>query len=433
MNYELVLGLEIHMQLKSDYKMFSRAKNDPFFSEANHNVTPVCLGLPGAMPVPNKLALMSAQKFALAMNSTLNNKIIFERKNYFYPDLPKGYQITCPHYAVGVGGSIELSYFKDGLKIRLREVHLEEDTGKSQHKGNKTYLDYNKAGVPLLEIVTEPDFHSIEDAVTYCKEIQLLARTLGISEADMEKGHMRLEANISMRKVGETELPNYRVELKNINSFGFMKKALDYEMKRQSEALEKGEKLDQETRGYNETTGQTFTQRSKEEANDYRYFPDPDIPPIEIDDVWMSEIKNSMPELPHEKREQLLSKGLGKQNIEVLINDTNLFTKYNELVLGGITDAKAANLVINIAEYKDKTAAEIIELEKSKSADKVTDEGALMEIIDKVIAANEKAVSDYNNGNENSLQFLIGQVMKESRGKADAAVARKLLIEQMNN
>jgi aspartyl-tRNA(Asn)/glutamyl-tRNA(Gln) amidotransferase subunit B len=433
MNYELVLGLEIHMQLKSDYKMFSHAKNDPFFSEANHNVTPVCLGLPGAMPVPNKLALMSAQKFALAMNSTLNKKIIFERKNYFYPDLPKGYQITCPHYAVGVGGDIDLSYFKEGLKIRLREIHLEEDTGKSQHKGNKTYLDYNKAGVPLLEIVTEPDFHSIEDAVTYCKEIQLLARTLGVSEADMEKGHMRLEANISMRKVGEAELPDYRVELKNINSFGFMKKALEYEMKRQAEALEKGEKLSQETRGYNETTGQTFTQRSKEEANDYRYFPEPDIPPIEIDEAWLSEIKNSMPELPNIKREQLLAKQLSKQNIEVLISDSELMTKYNELVSGGIADTKASNLVINIAEYKEKSAVEIIELEKSKNSDKVSDEGALIEIIDKVIAANQKAVSDYNNGNENSLQFLIGQIMKESRGKADAAVARKILIEQINN
>lgn len=431
MNYELVLGLEIHLQLKSDYKMFSRAKNDPFFSEANTNVTPVCLGLPGAMPVPNKDALISAQRFAYALNSTLNKKIIFERKNYFYPDLPKGYQITCPHYAVGRGGELDLSYFRDGLKIRLREIHLEEDTGKSMHKGQKTYLDYNKAGVPLLEIVTEPDFHSIEDAVTYCKEVQLIARTLGVSEADMEKGHMRLEANISMRKVGESELPNYRVELKNINSFGFMKKALEYEMKRQSEALEKGEKLSQETRGYNETTGQTFSQRSKEEANDYRYFPEPDIPPIEIDHAWMSEIQGSMPELPDVKRGKLLDVGLSKQNIDILVNDEALLSKYSELVSKNIANNTAANLVINKAEYKDRSAEEIIELEKTKSSDKITDESVLKVIIETVITGNQKVVDDYKSGNENSLQFLIGQIMKKSKGKADAVIARKILIDRM--
>lgn len=430
MNYELVLGLEIHMQLKSEFKMFSHAKNDPFFSDANTNVTPVCLGLPGAMPVPNKDALISAQRFAYALNSTLNKKIIFERKNYFYPDLPKGYQITCPHYAVGVGGELDLSYFKKGLKIRLREIHLEEDTGKSQHKGDKTYLDYNKAGVPLLEIVTEPDFHDVEDAVTYSKEIQLIARTLGISEADMEKGHMRLEANISMRKVGDTKLPDYRVELKNINSFGFMRKALEYEMKRQVEALESGEVLTQETRGYNETTGKTFTQRSKEEANDYRYFPEPDIPPIEIDEKWMADIEDSMPTLPAKLRGDLLNQGLTNQHIDVLINDAELFSKYNELVSLKVENKTAANLVINKAEYKDKTAKEIVELENKKTSD-LLGEDEIKSIVEKVISSNEKVVEDYKSGNENAIQFLMGQVMKESRGKADASVARKILQDSL--
>ncbi len=440
MNYELVLGLEVHLQLKTEFKMFSRAKNDPFFSDANTNVAPVCLGLPGAMPVPNKDALIAAQRFAQAMNSELNRKIIFERKNYFYPDLTKGYQITCPHYPIGIDGELDLSYFASAkvgdsrsfsgnLKIRLREVHLEEDTGKSMHKGDKTWLDYNKAGVPLLEIVTEPDFHSIEGAVTYCKEIQLIARTLGISEADMEKGHMRLEANISMRKLGETGLPNYRVELKNINSFGFMRKALEYEMKRQSEALDKSEILSQETRGYNETEGHTFSQRSKEEANDYRYFPEPDIPPIEIDDEWIAQIKTSMPELPSQKRKKLLEAGLSKQNIEVLINDPKLLDIHLELVRLGLESKNAANLIINKQEYKGKFAAEIVELEKSKISLKLTDELAINEIIQKVLSTNPKVVGDYKSGNENSIQFLMGQVMKESQGKADATIVRKILLE----
>jgi aspartyl-tRNA(Asn)/glutamyl-tRNA(Gln) amidotransferase subunit B len=429
MNYELVLGLEVHLQLKTEFKMFSRAKNDPFFSEANQNVTPVCLGLPGAMPVPNKDAIMAAQRFALAMNSELNQKIIFERKNYFYPDLTKGYQITCPHYPIGIGGELDLGYFYEGVKIRLREVHLEEDTGKSMHKGDKTWLDYNKAGVPLLEIVTEPDFHSIDSAVAYCKEIQLIARTLGISEADMEKGHMRLEANISMRKPGDMALPNYRVELKNINSFGFMKKALGYEMKRQEEALDKSEILFQETRGYNETEGRTFSQRSKEEANDYRYFPEPDIPPIEVDDEWIAQVKDSMPELPMQKRERLLDEGLSKQDAEVLVNDSGLLEKYQELVKMGLENKSAANLVINKQEYKNKPASEIIELEKSKSIDKLTDELVLTGIIKTVLSSNEKVVNDYKSGNQNSIQFLMGQVMKESKGKADASVARKILLE----
>lgn len=431
MNYEIILGLEIHLQLKSEFKMFSHAKNDPFFSDANTNVTAVCLGLPGAMPVPNKKALINAQKFALALNSELNRKVVFERKNYFYPDLPKGYQITCPHYPIGIGGELDLSYFKKGLNIRLREVHLEEDTAKSMHKEGKTWIDFNKAGVPLLEIVTEPDFRSVEDGVTYCKEVQLIARTLGISEADMEKGHMRLEANISLRKPGETNLPNYRVELKNINSFGFMKKAVEHEIERQAEALDSGEELSQETRGYNESTGKTFIQRSKEEANDYRYFPEPDIPPIEIDDEWMSSLQGKMPEMPADKRNKMLADGLNNQSVDVLVADFSLFDKYNELVSLGVENSKAANFVINIQEYKEKSAKEIVEAEKAKEADKVTDENSLREIAQKVISANEKAVEDYKNGNENSVQFFIGQIMKETRGKADPAIARKIIIEEL--
>src|SRR3989344_4635387 len=263
--YELVLGMEIHLQLDTESKMFCTCKNDPFNSEPNANVCPVCLGLPGAMPVANLDAIKKAQLMTHYLGLKLNDKIIFERKNYFYPDLPKGFQLTCPHNPIGSGGEFaypsarddrpsakddnsgstqEASKTDDIKVVRWREVHLEEDTAKSSHENKETRIDFNKSGVPLVEMVTEPDFHSIEDAVNFCKEIQFYARYLGISEASMEKGHMRLEANISVRLKGQaaTEdqalLPNYRVELKNINSFGFMRKALAFELRRQAEAIE---------------------------------------------------------------------------------------------------------------------------------------------------------------------------------------------------
>ena len=298
--YVLVLGLEIHLQLNAEMKMFCSCKNDPFHGPANTYVCPVCLGLPGALPVPNKDALEKARIMASILGSELQDEILFERKNYFYPDLSKGYQITTPHYPIGMGGVYTFLFAEQNSKnhvIRWREIHLEEDTAKSTHKDGKTWIDFNKSGVPLLELVTEPDFSSIDQAVAFAKEIQMFARYAGISDADMEKGQMRLEANISLGKLKtqnlklktethelalEKDLPDYRVELKNINSFTFMKKALEAELKRQTEVLDRGERLIQETRGYNEDTKETVSQREKEEAHDYRYFPEPDIPPIRI-------------------------------------------------------------------------------------------------------------------------------------------------------
>ena len=418
-DYSMVLGLEIHMQLNTETKMFCGCKNDPFFSKPNTNVCPVCLGLPGAMPVPNLEAIKSAQMFSHALGSKLQEKIIYERKNYFYPDLPKGFQLTCPHNPIAIGGSL--------FGINIREIHLEEDTAKSIHTDDLTLIDFNKSGVPLLEIVTEPDFNNIDQAVSFCKEIQLIAKYLKVSEADMEKGNMRLEANISVRKPGQKELPNYRVEMKNINSFSFMKKALRYELRRQVAALMNDETLAQETRGFNEVTSKTFSQRSKEEANDYRYFPEPDIPVIEVSQKWMDEITTRDVLLPSELRKQLKEKGLNNQYILRLVSDFSLYEKYLAVLDFGYSPSESANFVINILEYKEKSPSEIDEIVKSNRASKLSDESVILPIVKTVIDQNPKVVSDYKAGNASALQFLIGQVMRATRGQADAKIVAIIL------
>lgn len=434
-----VIGLEIHIQLGTDMKMFCSCKNDPFFSEENTNVCPVCLGLPGAMPVPNKTAIESAIKMAMALGAQINERIVFERKNYFYPDLPKSFQLTCPHNPIATGGEFiyENSKGENGV-IHWSEIHLEEDTAKSMHKGEDTLIDFNKSGVPLLEIVTRPDLENIDDAVNLCKEIQLIARHIGVSEADMEKGHMRLEANISMREEGSKDLPNYRVELKNINSFSFMKKAVQAEIKRQSELLLRGTELVQETRGYNEEKGVTFPQRSKEDAHDYRYFVEPDIPEIIIDPDWLARIENSMGPTLSELRKDLIKLGVtNKQYREKLVKDKNLYEKYLSVykALSASTDMKAnsiASLVIDSPEYKDMSAVEIIRSVENKMSNKISVNTDLAPIIQQVLQENPKAVQDYKLGNTNTLQFLVGQVMKKTKGNADPLITQKLLLTQIN-
>lgn len=422
--YEMVLGLEIHMQLKTKHKMFCNCINEPFLSDSNTNVCPVCLGLPGAMPIPNRKAIESAQVFANAVGSKLQNKIVFERKNYFYPDLPKGFQLTCPHFPIATKGELN--------GIRFREIHLEEDTAKSIHTGGLTMVDFNKSGVPLLEIVTEPDFSDIDEAVEFCKEIQLIARYLDISGADMEKGQMRLEANISVRKVGAKELPEYRVEMKNINSFAFMKKALQYELRRQSEALNNNEVLLQETRGFNEKNGKTFSQRGKEEANDYRYFPEPDIPEIGFDENWIDGITTRQVLLPSKLREELRNQKLSEQYIKLLVQDASLYAKYLEVKSFGYSSSDASNLVINISEYKDKSAKEIDAIEKGKVSSVLSDESELEPIIETAINSNQKVVNDYKSGNIAAMQFLIGQVMRETKGKANPKIVAQLLSKHLD-
>ena len=426
--YEPVIGLEIHIQLKTKYKMFCECTNEPFESEPNTNVCPVCLGLPGAMPVANNEAIGLAQRFANGVGSKLQKTIVFERKNYFYPDLPKGFQITCPHYPVSVGGGIDMSYWRAGLKIRFREIHLEEDTAKSMHKNGKTWLDFNKSGVPLLEIVTEPDFNNIDLTIEFSKEIQRVARYLGVSEGDMQKGQMRLEANISTRKKGNKSLPGYRVELKNINSFNFMKKALNYELRRQVAELERNKILYQETRGYDEIEKQTFVQRSKEDPNDYRYFPEPDILQIKFDDKYLDNITTSKTRLPSDVRISLLNKKLPKQYIDILVTKTVLYDKFNKLLDLGYEPSRASNVVINELRYKKLSAEEIHTYEQKSLKSKLLNEDELTNIAKKIINKYPNPVSDYQKGNENSLQFLIGRMMMETNGKADPRATRRILL-----
>ncbi|MBI4130438.1 Asp-tRNA(Asn)/Glu-tRNA(Gln) amidotransferase subunit GatB [Candidatus Roizmanbacteria bacterium] len=440
-NYKLILGLEIHLQLSTSTKMFCSCKNEPFGSEPNTHVCPVCLGLPGAMPVPNRDAIEKAQMMAETLGTTLQKQIIFERKNYFYPDLPKAFQLTTPHYPVGKGGKYtllfppkyankQISKYPNGYTIGWREIHIEEDTAKSQHRNGKTYIDFNKSGVPLLEMVTEPDFQSIDDAVEFGKEIQSIARYLGVSEADMEKGQLRLEANISLKKIKKTELPDYRVELKNINSFMFMKNALDSEVKRQVEALDRGERLVQETRGYDAVTKKTFTQRGKEEAHDYRYFPEPDIPAISIKYKVLSITYKT----PSDYVEKLKKYNIRLSYIPVLIANKQLADFTLKVIKLGekhpITADMIAGTIVNKKVDPNTTSPEKLlkNLVLSKSS-VVSDQSQLREWVEQAIKENPKAVADYKAGKQAVIGVLIGAVMKLSKGKADAVATRQILIK----
>ncbi|MFC1755958.1 Asp-tRNA(Asn)/Glu-tRNA(Gln) amidotransferase subunit GatB [Patescibacteria group bacterium] len=309
--YKLVLGLEIHLHLKTDRKMFCRCDADVYGKEPNTHTCPTCLGLPGALPVPNPEAIKKTQILGLALNSEINKDSRFDRKHYFYPDLPKGYQISQYKQPFCVGGHLELS---NGKKAEIERVHLEEDTAKSMHEGDKTLVDFNLSSMPLVEIVTKPTFTTIEDAVEFSKKIQSMVRELGLGDTDMEKGQMRLEPNISLRTQemeDADELPEYKVEIKNINSFRFMEKAVTAEVIRQRELLESGETPIQENRGYNEEKKTTVGQRSKEQAHDYRYFPEPDIPPMEFDKDYLDEVEKEFKELeknlikPEEKSNEI--------------------------------------------------------------------------------------------------------------------------------
>ncbi|MCR4263177.1 MAG: Asp-tRNA(Asn)/Glu-tRNA(Gln) amidotransferase subunit GatB [Candidatus Roizmanbacteria bacterium] len=438
MTYELVLGLEIHLQMNTVMKMFCSCKNEPFGSnppnrraKPNTHVCPVCLGLPGAMPVPNKEAIEKAQSMAHALGSNLRDEIIFERKNYFYPDLPKAFQLTTPHYPVAEGGIFKWTHVNEKKEISWREIHIEEDTAKSMHKDGKTWIDFNKSGVPLLEMVSEPDFKTIEDAVLFAKEVQKIAREIKASEADMEKGHMRLEANISLRKKGQKDLPAYRVEIKNINSFTFMKNALNVEVERQTQALEKGETLTQETRGYNEDKKITFSQRSKEEAHDYRYFPEPDIPPIRFSKQQLDLVKNSVPELPESKKEKLI-----KYNVKVA--DAGIIAsnpRASDLAFGTIqlapnAGATIGSMIVNKKIAITSTPEEFYKLLKEKE-NVITDDSQLKTWVEKAIQDNQKAAEDVRSGKMQAMGALIGAVMKYSKGKGDAKKISELLRKKL--
>ncbi len=333
MSYEPIIGLEIHVQLKTKSKMFCASPNNPDAAEPNVNICAVCTGQPGSLPVANKEAIRKGIMVGLALNCEIPEYSKFDRKNYFYPDLPKGYQISQYDQPIAIHGQVQTGNHGQERTVRITRAHLEEDAGKLIHEGGVTLVDFNRAGVPLVEIVTEPDLRSPAEAKIFLQNLRNIVRYLGVSDADMEKGHLRCDANVSLRKAGETELPPYKVEIKNLNSFKAVEDGLNYEMLRQQEALEAGEKLKNETRGWDEFGGLTVPQRSKEEAHDYRYFPEPDLPVLHFEKEYIDKLRTELPELPAQKLARFMSEyGLSRQDAEVLISDKNLASYFEEVV-----------------------------------------------------------------------------------------------------
>lgn len=465
--YYPVIGLEIHAELATKSKMFCGCKNDPDEVHPNVNICPICMAHPGTLPVANKAAIESVIKVGLALDSTIADFSEFDRKNYFYPDIPKGYQISQYKYPIVSGGMLN--------GVEITRIHLEEDTGISKHdRGDFTLVDYNRAGVPLMEMVTEPVIHSATDAANFARELQLLLRTLGVSEANLEKGEMRVEPNISISD--EQGKFGTKVEVKNLNSFKSVEKAIEYELARMQALYEAGrqDEIVQETRGWDENKQSTFSQRSKENANDYRYFPDPDLPKMQLHQAFdLATMKGALAELPWEKRTRYTTiYGLKSQDAEILVGDHTLATYFESIIQG--KDKAYAQLTANYlisdllglmkkdSAAKLPDAAYLTELIEMVTAGEVTSRGAkdtlallvtaptsprkiatdqgflqqndpeaLKEIVAQVIAENAKIVADYKAGKEAAIQGLVGQVMKLSKGSANPAVALQLLKEMV--
>ncbi len=430
--YELVIGLEVHVELKTESGMFCECKNEHFGVKANTNVCPVCLGLPGALPVPNKKALEWTILLAHALNCKINKYQQFDRKHYSYPDLPKGYQITQFYFPAGEHGYIEIK----GKKYRIHRLHLEEDTGKSQHKNGVTLLDFNRSGVPLVEIVSEPDFKNAEEAKEYLKQLHLIVRYLGISDADLEKGSMRLEPNISVRLKGQKELPDYKVEVKNINSFNFVAKAIEYEFIRQAKLLEQGITPDQETRGFDVATGKTKSQRRKEVATDYRYLPDPDIPPIRFTEEDIKRITANRPELPLERLNRYTSTlKIREDAAKFLMQNKEIGDRFDEFIQQNkkIDVNKFAIFILNRPNVnKVNNFAELFKEFQATLQKDTLDLNTIQTIVTKVIENNPKAVEDYKKGKTNAIQFLLGQFMREIKRKVDVKPILEEIKKQLD-
>jgi aspartyl-tRNA(Asn)/glutamyl-tRNA(Gln) amidotransferase subunit B len=414
--------------------MFCQCSAEYFGKEPNSNTCPVCLGLPGALPVPNRVALDWCIKIGKALNCTINVSTKFDRKHYSYPDLPKGYQISQYDEPVAINGSLKVGEKTFGIT----RVHMEEDTGKLLHVGEDSLVDFNRSGVPLVEIVTEPDFTNSDEVKEFLQELHTIIRYLEVSNADMEKGSMRMEPNISLRVVGDQksdvrELPNYKVEVKNINSFNFVKKAIDYELTRQAEILDQSKTPEQETRGYDEKTMKTVSQRSKEEAHDYRYFPEPDIPPFVFEQKFIDSI--ALPELPTAKIDRYVKELKIKEiDARILTKDFELVKYFEKVVeLSDLEPQKIANLIINSKLATNVSIEEFISQATKLLSTKKTDMPTLMLAIKKVIAENSDVVTNYKAGKLSSLMFLVGQVMREMKGQAEANLIKDKLVEAISN
>lgn len=426
-HYELVCGMEVHAELKTASKMFCGCKNDPFHAEKpNIHTCPVCLGMPGALPVANKKAIEWTIKLGLALGCKINLFSKFDRKHYFYPDLPKGYQISQYDLPFCFDGKLETS---QGT-VRIRRIHLEEDTGKLLHKtvnGKKVSLiDFNRSSVPLIEIVTEPDIKSAVQAKEYGKKLREILRYLDIADCDMEQGGMRLEANVSVRETGEKELPAYKIELKNINSFRFLESAVEYEIDRQVKAIDNGETLGQETRGWNAAENKSFVQRTKEEAADYRYFPDPDLPPIRFTQEQIDAIEADLPELPEAVlRRWQETYNVDKSFVDSLISSPKMVEKSESLFAAASKENIEVNKLAGAIKNKKVAFDEATDIAatliafKELYATQSVDTSELETIVSQIISQNADAVEKYKNGQKQVMGFFMGQVMRQLKVKAD--------------
>ncbi len=476
--YEVVIGLEVHCQLNTRTKIFCSCSTE-FGKEPNENTCPICLGMPGVLPVLNKVALEYAIKASLATHCEVQALNRFARKNYFYPDLPKGYQISQFELPLARHGYIKIRANGEQKTINLTRIHMEEDAGKSIHGENlghpdKSYVDFNRTGVPLVEIVSEPEMRSSEEARQYLMELKSILEYSEVSDCNMEEGSFRCDANVSLRPFGQKEFGT-RTELKNLNSFKFVQKAIDYEVERQAQLLDQGDSVTQETRLYDSNKNITYSMRSKEEAHDYRYFPEPDLVPVVIDSEWIEKVRQSLPELPEQKRERFLKDfGLPEFDAEVLtasrplanyfeqctglfdkpkiisnwvmgellkeLNNENrsiedspispeMLTDMLKLIDKGTINGKIAKSVLEEMYQTGKPAEAIV---KEKGLTQITDDSAIEKIIDEVLANNPNQLNDFKNGKEKLFGFFVGQVMKASKGQANPAQVNQMLKEKLN-
>ena len=475
MEWEVVIGLETHAQLSTVSKIFSGASTR-FGAEPNTQACAVDLALPGVLPVMNRGAVERAIRLGLAIGATIAPRSVFARKNYFYPDLPKGYQISQYDEPLCEDGHIDLILAGELRRVKLQRIHLEEDAGKNMHVGAVSHVDLNRAGVPLVEVVTAPELHSAEEAAEFMRALHRLVRWLDISEADMEKGQMRCDANVSIRRVGEDRLGT-RTELKNINSFRFVQNAVEHEIARQIRILEGGGRIEQETRLWDATAGTSATMRTKEEANDYRYFPDPDLPPLVVDGPLMGSILRSLPELPAARFSRYVREhGLSADDARTIISDRQLAEYFESTVKlhpGDRSGRTIANWMLTellgalnadgkeIAEspMPPATLSELIRMvedgtisgkigkevfEESyktgeapravverRGVQQISDEAALWEIVDRVVGANSKQAEAYAAGKDGLFGFFVGQVMKETQGRANPVITSDLLHKRL--
>lgn len=494
-NYKPTVGLEIHFESKTESKMFCSSLNDPDEKRPNINICPICTGHPGTLPVINEEAINKIIMTGLALNCQIAHYSKFDRKNYFYPDLPKGYQISQFDLPICRNGYLDIHLDSGEVKrIRINRIHMEEDTGRLYHSSDgRSLVDFNRSGIPLMELVTEPDMNSAEEARKFAQELQLILRYIGVSDADMEKGQMRCEVNISLSK---TDKLGTKVEIKNLNSFRVVEKSIEFEIERQSEILDSGKKIVQETRGWHDTKQITMEQRSKENAFEYRYFPEPDLPPLNITDEKINEMQIRLPELPEEKRMRFKGEfGLDDKSIEFFVRDVILgdyfedviselkiwneekkadidyasavkvssnylstdfqailkndesmkeytyddliskitpenFAEFVSMIIKGEISSKIAKMIL-MEMYN--TQADPSNILKEKGLTQISDSKEIEKIVSEVLKKNEKAVEDYKKGKQNSFTFLVGQIMAASKGKANPQTVAELLKKKLKD